>query len=1449
MKELYLLVGILTGLGVAASILLIPRQQELALMYFKDKRFEEAKQAYEEQLAKGELDSGLISRLVDLYLQYGHIDQAIAVMEKYIGAHPADMAARKELGMLYQYAQRPDDYLRNLEELSRLNPDKETLLTLLDIYNFNAQYDKQIAALRELIEKQEDAEPAHYMKLAELLASRKSYQETAETLLALRKAHPDAVTFPETELLVSVLLDLGRKDEALVVADEWRAKAQDTKQVARLANLLHYKGSSELAARLLTPYGEQLQHDPALLLEYVLILMSDGHDEEAYRLLSGLHQAAPLTGELAQKLLFLAAARRDEKTVNGLLATLDLRALTEPQAIAVAELAALRGNQALLQGLGEAFPAEEYAETSSVLIAVLALARQDPLAPRLLSDTLARDLTQEQMLQLARSCVRARQPACAEQLASKLATSDRLSDTEIAGVADIYLELKQPEKGYAFLFKAGNGRDSELLRRVRIKYAMALGQTDAIKAWLRDEAQHAESRFLTELYFTAMRYGQPALAAAAAEAFHRRENTSTSRSYLAYAYIKNEKYAEVLALLRDSRELTEDDENSYLTALIKLAPQEPAYREELVDYAFARLSGDLPEKRKLALLYALVNANQPEVALLHIKDLALERGGEWAALYANYLDKHGRYEEARSFWLKLVASPTTSALEKRQIAHSLLARGYKQDALQIFAALAQDTPAESDDVKQLLYLWGPRLTEAQLDWLAARMQRAGTEKEKDAWAAALAAHAGAEEMVALAGKRPELLVHPRTARAVMEALHATGQLAARQAEIVTLARENGQTEALRAYARVADETGNDSLAVSAFGALAKLAPDGSEALRKAGLIAFRQADFSASQEYLTRYIDALESDTFTDPNAYQAYFHRAELRRRDLKPEDTAPFYEKTLQHIANHAPQSADTASKAAQSLVWLGCPGEGFAAFEKAMQRYPGNAVLHADYASTLIEQKRYAKARAQLDHRHIVKEKAAAGSPIALNEANLAGHTLSAGGQEIVLRFKSEAARSGFNTKALPGWVSYASEGYDTLLLAARPGYRMQVEYDPGGTLRIAPVLDLAAASSQEARQTYLRYELLAARIELETGKQYDAVQRLRVLEPSYPGDVQLMVYAANAENFSGNWHRAQALLTTARRAAPKNEDIEILYRDIRKLHAPHVTLDHEWVRRGDHREHITTLEGYVNATPSLQAGAMMQNDHVDAENVRRADGRIGNFKDHKQRGEFYLARNWEDGRRLKGSLFANNDTPGAGAYLSWINRLGETQGSIEYHRPYWEFVEGTLDDATRDRIALAHQFKFNPKFTLRLEGELNRYNVEDDEDVAFTGSVNLQAIYQLRPARPYLAVGYGLDAEYGIDKEFRIDANGLAYKPFPFVSREVHFVSLIASHAFTEATEGDLLLGYGYDRLGGHGPTVEARLTHELNEHLDLQLSAFYGLDTASTRDDDITRLGIYVRWRF
>lgn len=1442
-----LIVLALTLLAIAFSLLLMPRTSEMALMQMKDKRFDEALAMYEQQKAQGVLTADVVSKLSELYLQQSDVEKAIAVMEEYVAAHPRDLKAREKLGTYYQYAQRTDDYLRNLEEINKLTPTAENLKTLADIYNFNSEYQSQAKTLKEIVATQPDeVKPQYFLDLANIQAANKEHDEAIATLQQFKKQMPDRFSFEGALLLVSLLLDKQQEQEALLVATEWQQiNPAEYDSNAKLVNMLHYKGSPETARQLINKYSEdQIAASPTLLQEQILLQIAEGREEEVYDKLKTLHASGRMAPALKERLLYLALMHDDETTANAVLEDIDLKALNEAQLTVLAELSMVKNHPQVMQRLQRDFPASEVADTHPVLTAMLALDRGDKDVNSKLTKLENMEIGNSAALQMARACLLAGRKDCAARFLSKMPPAENTNNADIASAAEIYLQLKAWDDAQALLDKVKD-RQSPAIEAARLKLAAATGNTAVVDPWLNEQSKQANPRLMADMFFLAFNNGHLDLATVIAERFHAQENSSLSRTALSQVYIKTGQYKEALNLLRTEATRSVDDEANYLFALAKLAAQDETYRKELSDYAAQRLRSDMPRKEKMALVYALITAKQVEPAMPYIRELALNEGGSWASLYAETLDKQGKHEEARKFWVSYAMQSSTPRKEKIAVAYTLLGNGYKADAENIFASMATSASANSQETKGLIYLWGPRPDKTNVEWVANRM-RAAKGEDRQHWASLLSDITTDETIIALGDSNPDNLASPDLMRRYVEALARSGTLETHHAQMQELARTQGRTDLLQHYAQATSGAGFYRQSADAYATLFELGQSSPSMLRQAAIVSYNQSDYSKTREYLDRYLAVAPEERAKDRDAYEAYFVYAEMLRRDRKFEEMKPYYQASLD--AMPPTKDPEILSRQAQALVWTDRLKDGLGNFQSAMKDYPKNDILRADYANTLVEIRNYQEAR------NILAQEPSLISDILDNPVNtsvsgqvVSHYQLVNGNSELLLFVpggeKKVAALSN-QFKTMPS-IAYASEGYDTLLLSAKPGSKFDVSAQ-NGELAIRTVPGFNDLEVKSTAQTMLRYELLKARVELETGQVHAAADRLNTLVPDYQDDAQLLGFAANAENYGGNWPRAQALLSRARVLSPENEDIAQLDDNIRRQYAPGAKLDFEWIKRGNDDEYITSIDGYGYANQNALVGIIVQNNRVIAKNERLADGRVGNFDGNRQRGEVYGYYSWEE-NYVRGALFANNDTLGGGLIWHFLNPLGESAITGEYHRPYWDYTASVLDDTTRDFIGFDHTIKPLPEFSITAGPGFARYNTDPTDNVFSAVTFNLAAVYRLMEAQPFLALTYGIDAEYENSHKKGFDSQG-NYTPLaPMRSRELHFLALATSYDFSERTYGDLIVGYGYDRLGGHGPSIEGSLTHELTESVDAQIRASYGLDTRS--DDNLTRMGAYVRWKY
>lgn len=435
-----------------------------------------------------------------------------------------------------------------------------------------------------------------------------------------------------------------------------------------------------------------------------------------------------------------------------------------------------------------------------------------------------------------------------------------------------------------------------------------------------------------------------------------------------------------------------------------------------------------------------------------------------------------------------------------------------------------------------------------------------------------------------------------------------------------------------------------------------------------------------------------------------------------------------------------------------------------------------------------------------------------------------------------------------KHLPDWIESVSTGFDTVLFRTTYDTKFDV-VDEGMKTAVFFSPDIRTVSKTYPPNVQMRLQLLEARLLAETGQTDEAIDKLKTLREEHPRNARPLMALAETENSFGRWRRAYGYLRQAEKLAPENEDIDNMRAGIERQHDPRVKLDYEWRQTDDDdHEHKVRAEGHEFIQPFTRVGGSYDINFASAEDVLRADGRVGDFNATRHQAEIYVRHDSESGVMTKGSLYFGEDSLGAGALYSFVNDWGQTGLYAEWRRPNWDFIEGVLDNATRDRIGLLHDARLAHNLDLGLGLAANRYNVNGDDDVMETVSLEGSLRYPLYFGPPLLTIGYILDAEYRTSVNERVDAFGNRYTPYPLETREVHFLDLALRHAFEPTLVFEGFVGYGYDRLGGSGPSIGASLTRWWEEGGEVQIRASRTLN-ASESGEDINIAGGYFLWRF
>ncbi|MGB1539399.1 MAG: tetratricopeptide repeat protein, partial [Rickettsiales bacterium] len=213
-RKEYLLAALLTAAGAAGGYWLLPEEADVARMAVRDYNYTAPKQHYDSELEKGKDDVETVQQLVRINTNTGDVDRAIEVLETYVKEHPEDDKALKQLGELYQFAQRYEDYMAILEARAKEHESPVVLQEMAQLYNFFQQKDKQKDALNRLYLVENGKNPETLQQLSVFAAIDKDYANTAKWLDELLELDPEAYTQDDAIRHVNALLEENRPDDA-----------------------------------------------------------------------------------------------------------------------------------------------------------------------------------------------------------------------------------------------------------------------------------------------------------------------------------------------------------------------------------------------------------------------------------------------------------------------------------------------------------------------------------------------------------------------------------------------------------------------------------------------------------------------------------------------------------------------------------------------------------------------------------------------------------------------------------------------------------------------------------------------------------------------------------------------------------------------------------------------------------------------------------------------------------------------------------------------------------------------------------------------------------------------------------------------------------------------------------------------------------------------------------
>jgi hypothetical protein len=1457
-KEI-VIAGVLTLTGLVGGWWLLPEEADVARMEVRDYNYKDPEQHYETQFQSGDHSVDTVQQLVRIHTNTGNIDRAIEVLRTYVDEHPEDSAALQQLGQLYQFAQRYQDYMAILEARAEGSTDPVVLREMSELYNFFQQTDKQKAVLERLYEVEKGENLQTIRDLSGFYTVDKEFDKVARLMNDVLTKHSAEYSYDDVVAHTNALLELKRTDEATDVVTQWHSlKRGNDEELASLVDMLHYQGSPAHARRILANIADHdIYASPDLLHSYLLIIMAEGKQDDAYKLLSTLYERGQLPDMLLPDLMYMAAANGNTKRFHELREKAGLTRLPENQ-LADIWITARRGHQRSVMNAISQHVAESNKDDYPLLRTLILVGDRSPARHAAVRNLLEGSLDNESLLKLAEVTADAGDTNYTRQALEKRPEYDELSRTELASLEIIYLRLGDVDVAKQYIAYLRQSGRLEPDSTVGLRTAAAIGDTATLRDWHNAHPQTASGELLTDLFYEASNKGHLQLALEIGEWQTDPKQQALARRSVADVYTRLGRYQAALSLLERDAPRTDAEIRDRVFLVSKLASRNPTYRERLKGLARQHFKSGASRATKEEIVYALINVGGTESALPYMKQLADQYSGEWTLTYADALMNANRADEAAPYYLQAAKDPKLDAETRMNIAYALANRGYRADAEKLLMALAETPQNQRAATEQLAYLWGPRPSEQQVAWLVDSWKAASAE-DKPVYGELLAGKMSPEMLDHYVRNNPELRRIPEVDDEYLQLLAEQGRLREDIDAIAQYDNSPGKVAYLQRLGDMARDSGAYKDARVAYDSAIASQPDNKPALLGATITAAAQSDYAAISRYFNSYESQLQgAPEMVMADTHEAYFAYAENLRRQDRLQDAQPYYAQAVKFIEDSRIYTPEALSIAAQSSAWMQDTAKSNQVFDYAFSRYPHNAILRADKANLLVEQARYDEARTALQ---AINTSTKTSGPKRLDTALLtSGDTgttqapvLMNDGRQILVPTVAETIEPRYwvgGAREHPS-VSYVTEGYDRVLLVTNVGYRFRLNKQGGGWMVNAVEEDSAASPRSQQAQLVLRKELLAARVDLETGDLKAAANRMDALEPAYKEDPQYLGFAANTAYYSNIWPTAKRLIDTAAEKSPENADILRLQRSIARDHADHVRADVTYTRRGENNDVMTSFSGETQVKDThWRVGGVVRNHHVETSNELQANGIIGGRSDDRQTGHIYgiYADDGHDMWTLH--LFANNDTAGVGADYSFVNAVGVTTLGGRYQEPYFEFIEGIMDDAVRDRVAVSHVYK--PRTDWEIAGGLsyNNYSIATADDVMSTVGVDLSVSHAIQQSGPYIGVGYGLNAEYEVDSEQQTTSNGLVYRRLPLRTREIHFGSVTVAHDFNDKTNGSVLAGYGWDRFGGHGPAVEGTINHNFYKSWDVGGRAFYGLNASSSQsDDNLTQVNGYLRYRF
>lgn len=635
-----ILLVVLVVLGLGISLLLIPRDKDVALLKLRSDETDEARKVLLEQYDRGDRSVAVVASLAEIAIDKGEIAIAVQLLEEFVERDPKDLTARRRLAEYYRFDQRRDEYVAMLAEVVELDGTQPERRLLADLYRLRGDYDRLLVVLNDMIARGV-AREREYREAASLAASLGRFDQSLAVTENWWRTFPDSFAPPSIKLYVMVAEAAGRAELAEQAIGRLAMGEDGALAVLPIVRELSGRDQPELGLRLLRQFEGELHLTPPLLVAWARMQASLDQQLVALERLRQLELNGSLPELAVPVLIDLAIVASDLDLIARMVTPRDLAHFNDVRLRAIIDLAVFHRRTSLLQQyLAQATDGFQRREPSLQAEVHIALGE---IAEALAEVDRAREMPDariDQLLRQARAEIRLSQESEADRTLDRIANAADLNETVMRSLAQLYVETQRTRQGLAAFERLRRNRPSLAADTGWARLAAAEGLDRELSDWIKNRSGLGEN-LLTDIVYLAL--PDRALASALEAARRLLDNHPGRESRLLYgqALLANNRIAEALEVLEALLPGDAEEARTWVAALVAADR-----RAEALSFLADRTSkGPLDSPLVADLIFLALEAGNNELAFREISRQQASRiDAEAVAAVVSRASAAGRFE-------------------------------------------------------------------------------------------------------------------------------------------------------------------------------------------------------------------------------------------------------------------------------------------------------------------------------------------------------------------------------------------------------------------------------------------------------------------------------------------------------------------------------------------------------------------------------------------------------------------------------------------------------------------------------------------------------------------------------------------------------------------------------------------------------------------------------------